>query len=139
MTEFSCIIFLKIWTMVSNFKIIPYFNILQNFVQNVRKPKWPSILSWFCSLSSSLNIVWFQLAPTRYRVASIFKYVWFHSSIFRNRTGHTCEWFASDLENVCLGALFLGLTMSSSFLASILKSLLPTYNINHRVRRPSFS
>ena len=31
--------------MVSNFKFIPYLNILQNFVQNVRKPKWPSILS----------------------------------------------------------------------------------------------
>ena len=46
MTAFSCIIFLKIWTMVSNFKIIPYFNILQNFVQKYRKPKWSSILSW---------------------------------------------------------------------------------------------
>ena len=46
MTAFSCIIFLKNWTIVSNFKFIPYFNILQNFVQNVRKPKWPFILSW---------------------------------------------------------------------------------------------
>ena len=36
LTAFSCIIFLNIWTMVSNFKFIPYFNILQNFVQNVR-------------------------------------------------------------------------------------------------------
>ena len=31
--------------MVSNFKFIPYFNILQNCVQNVRKPKYPSILA----------------------------------------------------------------------------------------------
>ena len=45
MTTFSCIIFLKIWTIVSNFKFIPYFNILEHFVRNVRKPKWPSILS----------------------------------------------------------------------------------------------
>ena len=45
MTAFSCIIYLKNWTMVSNFKFIPYFNILQNFVQNVGKPKWSSILS----------------------------------------------------------------------------------------------
>ena len=45
MTAFSCIIFLKIWAMFSNFKFIPYFNIEQNFVENVRKPNWSSILS----------------------------------------------------------------------------------------------
>ena len=38
-TAFSFIIFLKNWTMVSDFKFIPYFNIFQNFVQNVGKPK----------------------------------------------------------------------------------------------------
>ena len=31
--------------MISNFKFLPYFNILQNFVENVRKTKKPSILS----------------------------------------------------------------------------------------------
>ena len=35
LTAFSCIIFLKNWTTVSNFKFFPYLNILQNFVQNV--------------------------------------------------------------------------------------------------------
>ena len=45
MTVFSCIIFLKIWTIASNFKLIPHLNILQNFVQNVWKQKWPPILS----------------------------------------------------------------------------------------------
>ena len=35
----------KICTMIFNFKFIPYFNILQNFVENVRK-KNNSILSW---------------------------------------------------------------------------------------------
>ena len=39
--------------MVSNFKLIPHFNILQSFVQNVRKPKWPFILSW-CRVSAIL-------------------------------------------------------------------------------------
>ena len=34
--------------MVSDCKFIPYLNILQNFVQNVRKPKWLFILS--CSI-----------------------------------------------------------------------------------------
>ena len=38
--------------MTSNFKFIQYFNILQNFVQNVRKPKWPSILRCVQSLPS---------------------------------------------------------------------------------------
>ena len=46
MTEFSLIIFLKILAMVLNFKFIPYFNILQNVVENVRKTKKNSILSW---------------------------------------------------------------------------------------------
>ena len=43
----------KIWFLVErwirtiyNFKLIPYFNISQIFVQNVRKTKTPSILSW---------------------------------------------------------------------------------------------
>ena len=48
MTVFSGIIFLKIWTIVSNFKLIPYFNILQNFVQNLyENQNGRSILSWF--------------------------------------------------------------------------------------------
>ena len=55
MTEFSCIIFLKILTMVSNFKFILYFNILQNFVQNVKKSKWPSILSCSAINEEMLN------------------------------------------------------------------------------------
>ena len=35
LTAFSCIIFLKIWTIICNFKFIPYFIIFQNFVQNI--------------------------------------------------------------------------------------------------------
>ena len=55
MTAFSCFVFLKIWTMDSNFKFIPYLNILQNFVQNVKKTKWPSILS--CLGTSPLGFI----------------------------------------------------------------------------------
>ena len=39
------IILLKIRTMISNFQFIPYLNILQNFVENVRKTK-KNPLSW---------------------------------------------------------------------------------------------
>ena len=53
MTVFGCIIFLKNWIMISNFKFIPYSYILQNFVQNVRKPKWPSILSWYFKMRNN--------------------------------------------------------------------------------------
>ena len=45
LTTFDLIIILKIWSMVSKFKLTPYLDILQNFIQNIRKPKWPSILS----------------------------------------------------------------------------------------------
>ena len=54
----SCIIFLKIWAMVSNFKFIPYFIILQNFVENERK-KWPYILSCFYMKLTSTHLFMF--------------------------------------------------------------------------------
>ena len=47
------VILLKICTMISNFKFVPYFNILQNFVENVRKK--PSILS--CITSRPMYII----------------------------------------------------------------------------------
>ena len=75
MTEFSCIIFLNIWTMVSNFKIIPYFNILQNFVQNVRKPKSPSILT--CEVKVLLST--FHYVPL---CSTMFHYVPLCSTMF---------------------------------------------------------
>ena len=34
---FNFIIFLKILSMISNFKLFPYFNVLQSFGQNVQK------------------------------------------------------------------------------------------------------
>ena len=57
MTTFSCIIFVKIWAMVSDCKFIPYFNILHNFVQNVRKPKWPFILSWIHQFNLCIELL----------------------------------------------------------------------------------
>ena len=39
LTTFSRIILLKIWTMDSNFKVIPYFNILQKFRSKRTKTK----------------------------------------------------------------------------------------------------
>ena len=87
MTAFSCIIFLKIWTMVSNFKLIPYFNTLQKFVQNVRKPKWPSNLSWlpwwyqyFVHLSNNFYIqknaelIRYKLEVKSYKCIQIFNH-----------------------------------------------------------------
>ena len=44
--------------MISNFKLFAYFNISQNFVQNVQKQKNTSVLSW-CqrSVKTDLNKV----------------------------------------------------------------------------------
>ena len=42
---FYFIIFLKIWSMISNLKLVPHINILQKKFQNVQKPKKYSILS----------------------------------------------------------------------------------------------
>ena len=41
LTSFNMVIFLKVLSMISNFKLFPYFNISQNFVQNVQKQKKP--------------------------------------------------------------------------------------------------
>ena len=46
LTSFNVIIFLKILSIISNFKLFQYFNISQNFVQNVQKQKNTFVLSW---------------------------------------------------------------------------------------------
>ena len=46
LTSFNVIIFLKIYPMISTFKLFPNFNISQNFVQNVQKQKNTFVLSW---------------------------------------------------------------------------------------------
>ena len=46
LNAFNFIILLKMCTMISNFKFIQYFYMLQKFVENVRKTKKTSILSW---------------------------------------------------------------------------------------------
>ena len=50
LTSFNVIIFLKIESMISNFKLFQYFNISQNFVKNVQKQKSTSVLSCLSSL-----------------------------------------------------------------------------------------
>ena len=42
------IILVKICTMISNCKSIPYFNILQKFVENVRKKHYPELVGINC-------------------------------------------------------------------------------------------
>ena len=66
--------------MVSNFKFIPYFNIVQNFVENVRKSKWISILSWEMSGVTS------EKSSTTMDQAQ-----WFYNPLWNNR--FTCENF----------------------------------------------
>ena len=45
LTALNSIIFLKICTMISNYKLLHYSGVLPNFVENVRKTKCTSILS----------------------------------------------------------------------------------------------
>ena len=49
LASLNMIIFLKIWSMISNFKLFPNFNISQNFVQNVQKQKNTFVPELFAS------------------------------------------------------------------------------------------
>ena len=78
--------------MVSNFKFIPYVNILQNFAQNVRKQKWPSILSW--SVRTLLTSVGtsFTRVPHRFIESKTFTLCWMVSL----STNGTDVWFSNS-------------------------------------------
>ena len=50
---------------------MPYFNILQNFIQNVRKPKWPSILS--CLFSTKVSAATTKHGLSNVKIIFVFK------------------------------------------------------------------
>ena len=58
--------------MIFNFKFLPYFNILQNFVENVQKTKKPSVLS--CILRFDNRVIFLRINLrnwTRLNISSI--------------------------------------------------------------------